>query len=272
MARLIVKVKTTAPRPQENDDTNTVVLMVGSTPQGDTGLKGDKGDNGDKGEQGEQGIQGIQGLKGDTGDPFIYTDFTSPQLEALKGVKGDTGARGLKGDKGDKGDKGASGNGAWGTITGNIADQLDLSELYYTKAEVNGTTLLLFEGLEHAALNGEYYGTTTTAHPNVNIAADGKLSRSIAIVATKDNAGNVAVASIQAGLDAPKIAYKKFFVPSGITSVEHGLDRDKILHIHGTYLTGSERISYASAKVDSTILTISQLSTYERTILITYEV
>ena len=42
MARLIVKVKTTAPRPQESDDTNTVVLMVGSTPQGDKGLKGDK--------------------------------------------------------------------------------------------------------------------------------------------------------------------------------------------------------------------------------------
>lgn len=49
MARLIVKVKTTAPRPQESDDTNTVVLMVGSTPQGDKGLKGDKGDKGEQG-------------------------------------------------------------------------------------------------------------------------------------------------------------------------------------------------------------------------------
>ena len=280
MARLIVKVKTTAPRPQESDNTNTVVLMVGSTPQGDTGLKGDKGDKGDKGEQGAQGEQGIQGLKGDKGDkgdPFIYTDFTPPQLAALKGAKGDTGARGLKGDKGDKGDKGetgASGTNSWGSITGNIADQLDLTQRYYTKTEVDSKTQILFDGLISAGLNGGYYDITTAAYPNVNIAADGKLSRSTAIVATKDSAGNVAVASIQAGIGAPKIAYKKFVFPVATTTMAHGLNKDKILSIIGVYISadGNDRYLYTGAKVVGTALIAENNPTYIRQVLITYEV
>lgn len=131
MARLIVKVKTTAPRPQENDDTNTVVLMVGSTPQGDKGAKGDKGD------QGIQGIQGLKGDKGDKGDPFIYTDFTPLQLAALKGDKGDKGEvgdRGLQGEKGDTGDNaiisavnittGAAGTSATATLSGTPSNRV----------------------------------------------------------------------------------------------------------------------------------------------------
>lgn len=67
MARLIVKVKTTAPRPQESDDTNTVVLMVASAPQGDKGDKGDKGDNG------ANGLNGKDGEKGEKGNVLFAT-------------------------------------------------------------------------------------------------------------------------------------------------------------------------------------------------------
>lgn len=239
MARLIVKVKTTAPRPQENDDTNTVVLMVGSTPQGDKGLKGDTGDKGDKGEQGIQGVQGIQGLKGeqgiqglkgDKGDPFIYTDFTPPQLAALKGDKGETGARGLKGDKGDKGETGASGNGAWGTITGDIEDQLDLTQLYYTKVEVNEQFEQFDTLVNHLYVNGGYYNTTTTAYPNVNIAAGGALSRSTATFGTaagKDvgtGAGNVMeVGAFGIGLASREIWSSDIEIKSGLV---HMSDRN----------------------------------------------
>lgn len=73
---------------------------------------------------------------------------------------------------------------AWGNITGNIADQLDLSDLYYTKIEVDDINQFLFEGLIDVGRNGYYYDTTTTAYPNVNIAADGALSRSTATFGT----------------------------------------------------------------------------------------
>lgn len=73
---------------------------------------------------------------------------------------------------------------AWGNITGNISDQLDLSELYYTRIEANVANQFLADALTYLTLNGAYYDTTTTAYPNVNIAADGALSRSTATFGT----------------------------------------------------------------------------------------
>ena len=86
MARLIVKVKTTAPRPQESDNTNTVVLMVGSTPQGDKGLKGKDG------KDGKDGLRGLSGSDGkslyqialDNGFVGTFDDYQ----ETLRGEKG----------------------------------------------------------------------------------------------------------------------------------------------------------------------------------------
>lgn len=255
---------------------------------------------------------------------------------------------------------------AWGNITGNIADQLDLSELYYTKAEVDNNLGYFAPILDELYTKGGYYNTTTTAYPNVNIAADGKLSRSTATFGTaagrdvgtgagnvmevgvfglgttvvhadstynpiarfkgfnaaanaipaaagqgisfgypeyvcelivtseaqyrlmfragtnqqgawkevvaKNAAGNIDVSSIQAGIGAPKLAYRKFVLPAGVRTVEHGLNRDKILGVSGVYVSGDERYNYAQAKVNATILDASNTSVYERHILITYEV
>ena len=82
-------------------------------------LKGDKGDQGIQGLKGDQGIQGIQGVKGDQG---------------IQGLKGEQGIQGLKGDKGDQGEKGIN---TWGSITGDITDQTDLTNLFYTKTDIN---------------------------------------------------------------------------------------------------------------------------------------
>lgn len=218
MFKLIVKNKSA---PSITGTSQTTTVNVGTTPSGPQGPEGPPGPRGYKGEassvpgpKGEPGPRGYKGEdsyvpgpkgdtgpKGDKGDPFIYTDFTQPQLAALKGAKGDTGAKGstgLKGDKGPKGDKGDTGSGAaWGNITGDIEDQLDLSELYYTKADAYETNNLLFQGMNYLSKNGDYYDTTTAAYPNVNIAADGALSRSTATFGTaayKDvgtEAGNV---------------------------------------------------------------------------------
>ncbi len=73
---------------------------------------------------------------------------------------------------------------AWGNITGNIADQLDLTQRYYTKIEVNEQLGYFGLILEDLYAKGAYYSTTTTAYPNVNIAADGALSRSTATFGT----------------------------------------------------------------------------------------
>ena len=82
-------------------------------------LKGDKGDQGIQGLKGDQGIQGNQGIKGDQG---------------IQGLKGDQGLQGLKGDKGDQGERGIN---TWGSITGDITDQTDLTNLFYTKTDIN---------------------------------------------------------------------------------------------------------------------------------------
>ena len=205
MFKLIVKNKSA---PSITGTSQTTTVNVGTTPSGPQGPEGPPGPRGYKGEassvpgpKGEPGPRGYKGEdsyvpgpkgdtgpKGDKGDPFIYTDFTQPQLAALKGAKGDTGAKGstgLKGDKGPKGDKGDTGSGAaWGNITGNIADQLDLNELYYTKAEADEQNGYFAPILEDLSKNGGYYYTTTTAYPNVNIVAGGKLSRSTATFGT----------------------------------------------------------------------------------------
>lgn len=109
---------------------------------------------------------------------------------------------------------------------------------------------------------------------NVTKDANGFLrdSNSIAETVAADATGNVAVASIQAGVGAPKIAYKKFVLPSDTPTVAHGLNRDKILDISGVYVSGVERYPYTQAKVNATILDAAPSSTFERHILITYEV
>ena len=88
----------------------------------------------------------------------------------------------------------------------------------------------------------------------------------------KDAAGVATVNGIQAGLDAPKIAYKKFVLPAGTTTVVHGLNIDKILDMGGVYVSDVGRYPYANAKVNATILEAAATSIYERHILITYEV
>ena len=119
---------------------------------------------------------------------------------------------------------------------------------------------------------GSYIAVRTSV--NTSIDANGFLrdSNSIAETVAADATGNVAVASIQAGIGAPKIAYKKFVLPSGTPTVVHGLNRDKILNISGVYVSGVERYSYAGAKVNATILDAAPTSIFERHILITYEV
>ena len=91
-------------------------------------------------------------------------------------------------------------------------------------------------------------------------------------VVIKDAAGVATANGIQAGVGAPKIAYKKFVLPSGTSTVAHGLNRNKILGISGVYVSGVERYPYAGAKVSTTILDATQNSVSERHILITYEV
>lgn len=284
---------------------------------GATGLKGDTGTKGDTGPRGPQGetaamptipsastsVQGIVQLNNTVTSTSSTLAATANAVKLANDLAKAAIPSSQKGAVNGVATLGANGKVtptqlpavtpvAWGNITGNIADQLDLSELYYTKAEVDGTTGTLFNGLAHAALNGDYYDITTTAHPNVNIAADGKLSRSTATVVTKDNASNVAVASIQAGVDAPKIAYKKLTGTMGssstITSIPHGLDASKILSVNVTILAPNseyvgigQRLAAVSFtyRFDATHVTIapfdsSSTNIFNRPykILITYEV
>jgi len=100
-----------------------------------------------------------------------------------------------------------------------------------------------------------------------------RVSSSIAETVVADATGNVAVNSIQAGIGAPKIAYKKL---TGVTAtgngVPHGLDASKILSISGSYLNG---VAYRSSTPnwDATEIDIKGISSgFSYKLLITYEV
>lgn len=147
--------------------------------------------------------------------------------------------------------------------------------------EANTNPLQIARGLTGNAIqfrqkvSGAYLAwSTILTSANTTKDANGFLrdSSSIAETVVADATGNVAVASIQAGVGAPKIAYKKFVLPSGTPTVAHGLNRDKILDISGVYVSGVERYPYTQAKVNATILDAEPSSTFERHILITYEV
>jgi|GEM_PF-2625064 len=131
-------------------------------------------------------------------------------------------------------------------------------------------------GFRHWINATQKWGAYQTIRTSVNTTKDAngflRDSNSIAETVAADATGNVAVASIQAGVGAPKIAYKKFVLPSGTPTVAHGLNRDKILDISGVYVSGAERYPYTGAKVNATILDAAPDAVNERHILITYEV
>ena len=98
-------------------------------------------------------------------------------------------------------------------------------------------------------------------------------SNSIAEAVVADATGNVAVNSIQAGIGAPKIAYKKLTGTTAINNgVPHGLDASKILSIIGSYLNGAVYWSL-TPKWDATEIDTKAISSgYPYKLLITYEV
>ena len=131
-------------------------------------------------------------------------------------------------------------------------------------------------GFRHWINATQKWGAYQTIRTSINTTKDAngflRDSNSTAETVVADATGSVAVNSIQAGIGAPKIAYKKFFLPSGTPTVAHGLNRGKILDISGVYVNDVERYPYTNAKVNATILDATQNSTTERHILITYEV
>lgn len=118
---------------------------------------------------------------------------------------------------------------AWGNITGNIAAQTDLADMYFTIADFNVWAEQVGQALTHSRLNGDFYDITTTEPPNTHIDADGKMKRSTATMpvfgtaATKNvgtAAGNVMqVAAFGLGGDASAYLLlddsNRFTLPTG---------------------------------------------------------
>ncbi len=119
--------------------------------QGATGAQGIQGIQGVQGLTGAVGPQGVQGLKGDKpahnwlgtlvrfenpdGSPGNYVD-----LKGEKGDVGNTGATGAQGVQGIQGIQGEPGTGAWGAITGTLANQTDLVTALAAKANLAGAS------------------------------------------------------------------------------------------------------------------------------------
>lgn len=148
-----------------------------------------------------------------------------------------------------------------------VSDSLNLlkSELKNAAYRDTGTAA------EQVPLNSDL---GTAAYKSFSEDANGFIRKegSTTEVVIKDAAGVAAFNGIQAGVGAPKIAYKKFVLPVGVKTVKHGLNRDKILSIIGVYINGDDRYLYTGAKVVATTLVAENNAVSERHVLITYEV
>ena len=164
---------------------------------------------------------------------------------------------------------GATGNaGGTGYMYGLNCVWQDSAAAFQIGRTTGGSSDIKWRSSEQKQWHTFYTSQNTTKDPNGFL----RDSNSNSDVVIKDAAGVATVNGIQAGVGAPKIAYKKFVLPSGTPTVAHGLNRDKILDIRGVYVSGTERYSYNGAKVDATILDAASASIHERHILITYEV
>lgn len=148
-----------------------------------------------------------------------------------------------------------------------VSDSLNLlkSELKNAAYRDTGTAA------EQVPLNSDL---GTAAYKSFSEDANGFIRKegSTTEVVIKDAAGVAAVNGIQAGVGAPKIAYKKFVLPLGVTTVKHGLNRDKILAVSGVYIDGALHRLITNLPVAATTLEVGSTSNFERHILITYEV
>lgn len=156
-------------------------------------LKGEKGDKGDQGPRGKAGEPGIPGAIGKSAEePKIELRVSKMQLQfringgKWKNIFNMTQMQSTSFVT--SGGGGASGGGAWGSITGTLADQVDLQAELDAKADLTGadftgdvttTGLIKASGAytENTTTAGFYAGGPTTLGTPRYMLADGNASR-----------------------------------------------------------------------------------------------
>lgn len=102
--------------PQDQSQSQRILLTIPNSQPGEKGEKGEKGERGEKGEtgytgkQGPRGERGEKGDKGEKGDRGEKGEVGPPGEKGERGQTGEKGERGVQGPPGIKGDQGLQGS------------------------------------------------------------------------------------------------------------------------------------------------------------------